>query len=112
MATIEELENRLSQLDGLVREMIQTSLAEATRRSHSDAEKLAIYDMLVLLATRMGIPKDDFVTEFQERLRQSLDSILRSVEDSDPSLAAMLDDREIADVPDTTTDSDPPQKSS
>ena len=99
MATVEELEKRLAQLDQLVREMVATSVAEATRRSHEDAEKLAISDMLILLATRMGISREEFVVEFQERIRQSLDFVMRRLEDSDPSLAAMLDDREIRNVP-------------
>jgi CRISPR/Cas system CSM-associated protein Csm2 small subunit len=100
MATIEELERRVSNLDELLRELVATSVAQTTRQTRGDAEKSAIADMLIMLATKLGIPKGRFIAEFRERINQSLDSAMRRIEDSDPSLAAMLDDRELEEIPD------------
>ena len=107
MAATEELEKRIAELDKLVREIVSSLVADATKRAHHNAETFAISQMLISLATRIGIPREDFVDELQERIKQALDSEMRRIEDLDPSLAALLDDREISDVSDA--DSDAPQ---
>ena len=109
MATIEELERRLTQMDQLTRELVATLAAIQTKRHHDDAEKLAISEMLILLATRAGLSRDEFVIQFDDAVKRSLDSIMRQVEDSDPWIAAMLDDRNIEDILDSTDDSNPPK---
>ena len=107
MATIEELEKRVSNLDELLRELVATSVAQTTRQTRGDAEKSAIAEMLIMLAKKLGIPKAQFIAEFRERINQSLDSAMRRIEDSDPSLTAMLDDRDLDEIPDEDDPDEP-----
>ena len=100
MASIEELEKRISKLDGLLRELVSTSVAQTTRQTRHEAEISAVADMLIALAARTGIPKAQIIAELRERINQALDSTMRRIEDSDPSLAAMLDDRDLSEIPD------------
>lgn len=96
-----DLETRLSQIEQLVRELAASAVTDASKNYRDDAEKLAIADMLILVAARSGLSRDEFVAAFDARFKFRHDMLLRGLEDQDPSIAAMLDQRDIEDV-DTT----------
>jgi hypothetical protein len=98
MATLAELEARLSSLDKLIREIVSSLEASERKRYRDEAEKLAISEMLIVLAVRAGLSREEFVSMFTKQIAESHDAILRNLEDTDPAIAALLDDRKIEEI--------------
>lgn len=98
------LENRVAGLERVVESITGELVGLTGDRFKLLAEIYALRSYVVRLAESAGLPPSRVLSEIEELRRQELDTLLRKAEDTDPDLAANIDDRRLEDLPDEQED--------
>ena len=96
MTTLQQLEDRLNFLEGLVKKMCDLNTANLVNEQMDDATVMAIYSIAQDLAVKAGVSSEVFLKHYQIRFRWWHDYFLQRAEDTNPALAAEIDPRSVS----------------
>ena len=99
MSHLLELERRLAQLEAKVSDLETCNRGNVTAVMRIKAHASAAYSLLAEVTERHGLAAELVQTHFQVRSAYFLDRMLSDAEEASPVLGAVLDDREVAEVP-------------
>ncbi len=106
MSSLQDLENRLSELEKLVQTLNDLNTSELSNEKYNDAEIATLRSIVIDLAEHAGVSPKELQKHYDTRFRYWHDWFLRKVEETSPSLAAEVDKRGIGEC--GVTDSYPP----
>lgn len=98
-----DLNTRLKRLEQIDKVEEQLVLKNTSNQTLEAAQFRALCSMVQELAEREGLSRELFVKHFEERVRHYRDYLLRIAENINPSVAAQIDERTPADMPETET---------
>lgn len=99
MSHLSDFEKRISDLEAVVAELQRCNTGNVTAVMRIKAQSSAAYSLLVEMAEQHGIPAEVVETHFQVRSEYYLDRMLSDAEKASPVIGAVLDDREVEEVP-------------
>ena len=99
MARVAFSEMRLDGIMSLLNQQAEVSRGSMALDEIKDARFWALFQIVQELAERSGVDRDDFAAHFKLRLRLIHDQSLARMTLINPEVAAILDQREIPEVP-------------
>ena len=100
MATHEELEKRVATLEQWIRKFVERSVLDCSASFKESADYLALYEGLIEVATHAGIEREALVAHLEEAKKRYHQEFLSKMERFDPGFAALIDTRDMKDIPD------------
>lgn len=100
-ARFRRLEQRLTRLEDHDEQAEMGALMGTQNEALRQARFLALMSMVQELCDREGVVGEQFLKHFDERVRFYHDQLLQKAEDTDANLAAQIDERGLADMPDS-----------
>ena len=99
MSQILEFEQRVSRLEATVADLENCNRGNVTAVLRMKAQASAVYSLLAEMTERHGFPAEVISAHFRVRSDYYLDRMLSDAEKESPALGAILDDRQVEEVP-------------
>lgn len=99
MSRLSDFAKRVSYLEAAVEELQRCNAGNVTAIMRMKAQSSAVYSLLAEVTEQHGLPVDVLETHFRVRSEFYLDRLLSDAEKASPTIGALLDDREVQEVP-------------
>ena len=99
MSRLSDFAKRVSDLEAVVAELQRCNTGNVTAILRMKAQASAVYSLLAEVTEQHGMTVDVLETHFRVRSEFYLDRMLADAEKASPMMGALLDDREVQEVP-------------
>jgi len=100
MATNEELEQRIANLEQWIRKLAASAVQDCSASFKESADYLALYEGPIEVAVHCGVDLATLISRLEEAKKKYYHEFLSKMERFDPGFAALIDTRDMKDVSD------------